>query len=232
MKRSNKIILGFFCALSVVFQIIFFINRQVLYEFGFAVGLGEKAESGLDILLLYLLVPLVFIVFFLSGSIHSLTHGYGKLLIIRNYSKTKLFLKNRLKSLIAVAVITVYQAVVYIPFNSTMLPLKDGIVQSLIMYFLVLNLIITAQGVLELYIAPHIANIVLFCYSYVSCFLVQSFKLSAPLRILMFPSLMFGTLNSSVTFDNTYYLYLISTILITAILIFIGIYKFKKTDIF
>ena len=230
--RRNKILLIFFFVLSVFFQISNFANRDKLYEFGFAVGLTEEVKSGLDLMLIYLLVPLIFIVFMMSGSIHNLTYGYGKLQIIRHYSKTKLFLKCIGKGVFETALITIFQATVYIPFNSTMLSLKCGIVQSLIMYFLVLNLITTLQCILELYITPHIANIVLFIYSYISCYIVQIFSVAPFLRILLFPSLLFGTLNSSVAFDNTYYLYIISVLLINILLVLIGIYKFKKTDIF
>lgn len=231
MKR-NKILLAVFFVISVFIQILYFENRKQLYEFGFAVGIEENIKSGLDITVMYLLVPIIFIIFMISDSIHNLTHGYGKLLIIRHYSKTKLFLENRLKNALTVVGITAFQTIVYIPFNNTMLSLKGGLVQVLLMYFLVLNLIVMMQGVLELFIAPHIANIVLFIYSYISCYFIQMFSLNSFFRILLFPSLLFGTLNSSVVFNNTYFIYLSSTIAISIILIFIGIYKFKKTDIF
>lgn len=213
-------------------QILYFANRNKLYEFGFAAGLSEEVKSGLDVMLIYLSVPLIFIVFLVSGGIHNLTKSYGKLQIIRHYSKTKLFLKSIGKGVFKAALITIFQTTVYVPFNSTMLPLKGGIIQSLVMYFLVLNLIITLQCVLELYIAPHIANIVLFIYSYISCYIVQIFSVAPFFRILLFPSLLFGTLNSSVAFDNTYYLYIISVLFISILLVMIGVSKFKKTDIF
>lgn len=231
MKR-NKILLAIFFVISVFIQILYFENRKQLYEFGFAVGIEENIKSGLDITVMYLLVPLIFIIFMVSGSIHNLTHGYGKLLIIRHYSKTKLFLENLLKNVLTVAGITAFQTLLYIPFNNIMLSLKGGLVQVLLMYFLVLNLIVMMQGVLELFIAPHIANIVLFIYSYISCYFVQMFSLNLFFRILLFPCLLFGTLNSSVIFDNAYFIYLISTITISIILILIGIYKFKRTEIF
>ena len=171
--RRNKILLIFFFVLSVFFQISNFANRDKLYEFGFAVGLTEEVKSGLDLMLIYLLVPLIFIVFMMSGSIHNLTYGYGKLQIIRHYSKTKLFLKCISKGVFQAAVITTFQATVYIPFNSTMLSLKGDIVQSLIMYFLVLNYSKYCAVYLQLYFLLYCSDF--FCSTLPKNFTVSKF---------------------------------------------------------
>lgn len=231
MKR-NKLILFVLFLVSMLIQIMYFKNRQQLYEFGFAAGISDKRSGDYSTSLMYLLVPILFIIFLVSGVIHNRTHGYGKLQIIRHYSKTKLFLKGLLKLGVAVAAITALQALLYIPVNSTMLPLEGNVVKIFIMYFLTLNLVVALQEVLELYIAPHIANIILIIFSYISCFIVQIFSAAPSIRILLFPSLLFGTLNSSTVFENTYYFYLASIIMMNVIVVVTGISKFKKTDIF
>lgn len=231
--KLNKILLGFFCILAIFIQISFFSNYGCHFENGFLIGLvNTEKGSDVSIVLMYLLIPILFIIFFNSGALHNLTNGYGKLLIIRNYSKTKLYLRNYIKIVITSILAVVCQLVIYYFCNDLFAPLKTGLSKSIVMYIVVLNLIITIQYVIELFIAPHIANVILFIYSFISYYTVQVATDSPIMKILLFPSLLFGMQNGAVDGDGIYNIYLTVMILFNIIAVTIGILKFKKTDIF
>jgi len=232
--KSNKILLGFFCILAIFIQISFFSNYGCHFQNGFLIGLVDTERgSHVSIVLMYLLIPVLFILFFNSNALHNLINGYGKLLIIRNYSKTRLFLKNYIKIIALTVGAVVAQLTFYYFFNDRFSPVETNLLKSIIMYFVVLNLILSVQYVLELFIAPHIANVALFIYLFVSYYIVQiTVESSVIMKILLFPSLLFGMQNGAVNGDSVYNLYLMIMILFNIITVTIGILKFKKTDIF
>lgn len=233
MKR-NKIFLSTFCIISVIIQIFHFRYSDIFFEYGFLIGINKTATyPSIGIALMYVLMPLLFIIFFNSGTLHNLTNGYGKLLIIRNYSKTRLFLKNYIKIIAASIVAVIVQLIIYYFCRNLFEPLSFDLIKSVIMYFVVLNLIFSVQCILELFVAPHIANIALFIYSFVSYYVVQiTAESSVIMKILLFPSLLFGMQNGAVSGETTYNIYLMTMVLFNIMTVTIGILKFKKTDIF
>ena len=79
------------------------------FQNAFMIGLAPS-DYGLEITkFLPLLLPVCFILFFTSGSIENLKQGYGKMLIVRNYSKTVLILKRCLNNFIALICIVLFQ---------------------------------------------------------------------------------------------------------------------------
>ena len=106
------------------------------FQNAFMIGLAPS-DYGLEITkFLPLLLPVCFILFFTSGSIENLKQGYGKMLIVRNYSKTVLILKRCLNNFIALICIVLFQFIIFFVARESMTPVESGTLKSLIMYFL------------------------------------------------------------------------------------------------
>ena len=206
----------------------------------FAIGLDNHLV-GKDIALnlVYVIAPILFIVFYSSGSVYDMTDGYGKLLIIRHYSKTKLYLKMCLKNLIISVAAAVIQSIIYICFNYGFPDVGTGVISSVCMYAFILNAILNLQGVLELIAPPHIANIIVFVFCFLSYYIVQNLPfytnimwVALVVKVLLFPGLLFGMQNGAVHNGSLYTFSLLVALVLNLITISIGIHKFKKTDIF
>ena len=232
MKKS-KVVLSAFFIISLFIQIMYFNNSDVFYQYGFAIGIDSSVKQ-LDIAinLIYVLLPITFIIFLLSGSVERLKSGYGKLLIIRNYSKTKLYLKNFIKNNIIILIIVFFQTVLYSSVHTMFKSSNGNIFKSIVIYYVVLSLIITIQCILELITMPHIANIIIFIYCYVSCFVAQITPNNIFVKILMFPCLLFGMQNGAIQGNDLYFVFLSVSIFLNTIITLLAILKFKKTDIF
>ncbi|MBQ7096158.1 MAG: DUF2705 family protein [Clostridia bacterium] len=232
MKR-DKVFLTFLFALSIFLQIYYFRGSPYYYEYGFSIGYSAeytRPDAGTE--LICVLLPLLFIIFLISGSISKLTDGYGKLWIIRNYSKSKLFLKNTYKNILIAAGATGLQVIVYYFFNDLFLPIEQGVGRSVLLYFLILHGIILLQSVLELYMQPHIANIGIFIFSFASYFTAHIMTQHPIVKIILFPCLLFGMENGAIDNKEIYSLYLTAAVLLNITLLIIGLIKFRKTDIF
>ena len=125
-----------------------------------------------------------------------------------------------------------FQIIAFLSFNKLLMPVENGMLQSIIMYFIVLHLIFMLQSFLELFISPQTANVALFIYCYISYFVAQIVTENVIIKILLFPCLLFGMQNGAVNGDNKYYLYLISAIVLNLLLMILSIQKFKRKDIF
>ncbi len=239
MKKNKLLFVAIFLA-SVLFQIMHFQNHDNFYRFGFAIGLDNNAV-GTDIALnlVYVIAPILFIVFYSSGSVYDMTDGYGKLLIIRHYSKTKLYLKMCLKNLIISIAATAIQSVIYLCFNYGFPDVGMRAVKSLCMYAFILNAILNLQGILELIAPPHIVNIIVFIFCFLSYYVVQNLPLYTDImwiemivKVILFPALLFGMQNGAVHNGSLYTIFLLVTLVLNFSAISIGIHRFKKTDIF
>lgn len=219
---------------AIILQIFTFCrDTYSSYEFGFAIGISAEYKTGNIIFtLINYMIPLIFILFFTSGSMQNLIQGYGKVLLVRNYSRTKLGVKQLFKNLITLLIIVLFQCSAILYFNRFLKNVKNGILESLIMYFVILSAIIMLQCLLEFYIPSHTVNTVLFIYSLVSYWIVQVTGNISVLKIILFPSLMFGMQNGALSGENIYYLFLCIGIILNTVLAVLCIRKFKKTDIF
>ena len=202
------------------------------FQNAFMIGLAPS-NYGLEITkFLPLLLSVCFILFFTSGSIENLKQGYGKMLIVRNYSKTVLILKRCLNNFIALICIVLFQFIIFFVARESMTPVESGTLKSLIMYFLTIFSLIVIQSLLEISIPAHIVNIGIFTYCFIAYYLVQNF-VDAPIwKMILFPSLMFGMQNGAVSGESIYYGYLLFIVVLNALCIFILNLRFKKTDIF
>lgn len=233
MKKTKLVSLVTLIA-AIILQIFTFCrDTYSSYEFGFAIGISAEYRSGNVVLtLINYMIPLIFILFFTSGSMQNLIQGYGKVLLVRNYSRTKLIVKQLFKNLLTLMIIVLFQCAAILYFNQFLKSVKSGILKSLIMYFVIMSAIIMLQCLLEFYIPSHTVNAVLFIYSLVSYWIVQVTGNISVLKIILFPSLMFGMQNGALSGENIYYLYLCIGIILNTVLAVLCIRKFKKTDIF
>lgn len=233
MKKSKLITLStLLCA--IIMQAFTFLNASgVYYENGFAIGISNQSKNydvAFNLVLIFL--PIVFILFFFSGTIQEITQGYGKLLIIRSYSKVKLILKRLFRNSGLLLLMVLLQCAVFLFVNSSLIRVEKGMFQSLIMYFIILHSIIMLQSFLELYITPQNTSIILLIYSFASYYIVQVTEENVLIKILLFPCLMFGMQNGAVSGENIYYVYLCIGVILNVILVLLCVHKFKKIDIF
>lgn len=228
---KSKLVLSIILIVACLAQ-LFSCVFQGNFQNAFMIGLAPS-DYGLEITkFLPLLLPVCFILFFTSGSIENLKQGYGKMLIVRNYSKTVLILKRCLNNFIALICIVLFQFIIFFVARESMTPVESGTLKSLIMYFLTIFSLIVIQSLLEISIPVHIVNIGIFIYCFIAYYLVQNF-VDAPIwKMLLFPSLMFGMQNGAVSGESIYYGYLLFIVALNALCIFILNLRFKKTDIF
>lgn len=233
MKKTKLVSLVTLAA-AIILQIVAFCHDPYSsYEFGFAIGISTEYKS-YDIIfsLINFMIPLVFILFFTSGSLQDLIQGYGKILLVRNYSRNKLIVKQLFKNMFSLLIIVLFQCAAIFYFNQFLKSVKSGILKSLIMYIVILSAIVILQCLLEFYMPSQNVNAILFIYSFVSCCIVQVTENIAVLKIILFPSLMFGMQNGALSGENTYYLYLCIGVILNIVLAVLCTRKFKKTDIF
>lgn len=237
---KNKLVVSVTLILSCILQLVSFYQAQgTYYENGFMIGILNEPTPFNGIVTTYvvvsmlpLMLPIFFILFFTSGSVQNLINGYGKLLIIRNYSKTVLILKQSLNNCIKLICIIFFQLLLFLLINKNLLSVENGMIKSLLMYFFTLNALILIQSLLEIYIPAHIVNIVIFIYCFFSYFLVQTVLHTPVAKIILFPCLMFGMQNGATDSENTYYFYFAAIIVINLLILSFIIRKFKKVDIF
>lgn len=231
MKNNKGLLL--IIAIVTLAQNIFFSSDDTYFSYYFALGYPlENYEFAMLIYIVLTIGPIIFISFYFSETIKKYTSGYGKLLLIRNYSKYKLFSKLCIKVAAETVLIVLIQFSVYLVHNGELRPIgTEQIIRSVFTYGLGLIAMAYLQMLIELFVDSTKAVIINSFYllaSYVSSFIVKS----KVIRLFLFPSFMFGCENGALTSGNKYY---ISVLIITvwiAILFLCGNIKFKRTDIF
>lgn len=110
---KSKLVLSIILIVACLAQ-LFSCVFQGNFQNAFMVGLAPS-DYGFEITkFMLLLLPVCFILFFTSGSIENLKQGYGKMLIVRNYSKTVLILKRCLNNFIALICIVLFQFIIFL----------------------------------------------------------------------------------------------------------------------
>lgn len=232
MKNSK--IVGIILMIVIVFQSVFFFGHDEFFIYTFAVGLkNEFSNTPSVIYILVLLSPVFFIYFYFSESIYRLTHGYGKIYIIRRYSKTKLLMKETGKTLIFLICIVLFQAVLAFVFKGDLQTLNTPIIiASICPYLLGIFVCALLQMHLEFYIEPQPAAIALCVYTFISYSAAKFIPDNFLIRIIFFPSLIFGELNGAIENISQYISAICFLAVLSVCLIFANIYKFKKSDVF
>ena len=234
MKRSKVIILIIILISYLLHGLCFYCTPKLYYENGFAVGIASNLKyTEVAFEIIYVMMHILFVLFFFNGTFGELKNGYSKLVVIRNYSKVKLMLKTILKNMGILGIIVFVHLLIFLLFNNYLQKINGGMEKTLILYFLVLNAIVCLQYLLEFFIPENAVVAILSIYSFLSYYLVQiSRENSLVMKIILFPSLMYGMQNEAITGNTLFYTYLSAAIVINIILSVIVIVKFKKTDIF
>lgn len=207
--NKNKTII-FFVFISVIIQNIAMVIIDCdNYYYSFATGLNIQQGTIKNFIPILLLIsPIIIETYLYCGEIYELSHGYGKLLIIRSYSKTKLIILSILNSATLLLLFILIQFFIYSISNRNMIQTTNyTILKSVLMYFIVnLNLILL-EYIIGQFLQVHISALLTILYVSVSCCLGYATKISK-LKILFFPSLMFGSLNGSIGNEKNYFIYM------------------------
>lgn len=235
MKNSK--IVGVFLLIAILIQNVYFLKTDSCFIYTFAFSLNTESNIIPNaITIMILLAPVFFIHFYFSEAIYRLTHGYGKIYIIRKYSKTKLLMKEIGKILIQLICIVCIQTALAYLFKGELNTLKPAVIAaSICSYFLGIFAVVLLQMYLEFRIAPQQAAIVSCVYAFVSYYAgaISTFIPNSYLiKLIFFPCLLFGSMNGA---NENIWQYIVSIcyLMILCIgLVFANIHKLKKSDIF
>ena len=169
MKRNKAV--GLFLMIIIIFQALYFLNDESLHLYSFAVGINRESKDAMDIITMAVfLVPVFFMHFYFSETLYNLTHGYGKLYIIRQYSKTKLIIKQIVKIFLSVLVITAFQIITSFIFSASLKSVQAGnMIRCVSIYIICIFTMQMLQMMLEYFLKPEQAAIICCAYALVSC---------------------------------------------------------------
>lgn len=211
-----------------------------LYELPFAscLMIFESQKANI-ILMLYTILPIPFILFIFSGMTKELTEGCGKLWIIRNYQKEKLYLKIIGSCAVELFVVVICQVFVFsINQRNWKSILVNEIGQIMVIYYLGILEIVLLQSVLELFIDVSYANLITNIFLVGSLWLGNIFLPIEKMKwigLLLFPNMLFGGRNGIIRQETIHieYDYLLCYLVFLIILSGgVFILKFNKKDIF
>lgn len=232
MKKSK--FAGIILMIVIVFQSVFFFLNSQFFICTFAVGLKTEHSNFPNVIYIFALLSAVFFVYFyFSETVYRLTHGYGKMYIIRKYSRTRAMLKETGKVLLSLICIVLFQTVLAFLLKGNLRSLNTPIIiASICAYLLGVFVCVLIQMHLEFYIEPMPAVIALCVYTFLSYYAAKFIPDNFLIKIIFFPSLMFGEINGVVENIGQYIASICFLTALSVCLIFANIYKFKKSDIF
>lgn len=229
MKRTSLIVI--FLLVSVTQNIMFYmqdINSQS-FVIGFPDGLNEFSNL---ILLFILFAPLVIIFFFFSGSLQDLTNGYGKLVIIRNYSKNILLMKVIFKSLIETFFIISIQTFESYMFRTQNIFFDLSFIKSLCVYFVTVFSLVVMEMLIELNTDAQYACLAVIIYTFVSYSLKKIALNSLIIKVIFFPCVLFERFPEARIFEKNFLLLIILLIFVNLFLIILTLKRFRNIDIY
>lgn len=220
---------------SLVIQ-MYFMNGLIpdIYEMPFITAMpGNEMISqntyNLCIGLCY--IPIPFILFIFSNDIKELLAGYGKILIIRNYSKRLMMIKAIIKAMLQITIIILIMWIFQNIFltNTHRYSLQSQI-YCIILYILTFSSLVVLQYVLELFFSSQISNIIANFYIILSLLLWHpTVEVNAHLSKILFINLAYVNRNGGI---DAFYKNMLFILLILLTLIIICIETFSKKDIF
>lgn len=222
--------------------LIIIMQKAVLSSFGdesgryiFASGLKLSNDNSVDATkTLFLLFPIFLLIFIMGGKIQDVEKGYWKLLIIRNVSKKRLYLRLCYKKCIQVLMFVVMEILWYtwnpIGFSRR---LKIDVIMF-VCYYMTLMAMVMIQSFLELYWQSTHVMICLLVYMTLAVFIGEYFQIKTShffAMLFTFPNLLFGYRNGCLGGGN-----IILSIGILLLLnlgcIIISVRKYQKVDIY
>lgn len=201
-------------------------------ELMFMIGIPKLDESFNILSLMSMLFPILLMTFLFNEKIHNLISRSGKLYVVRSYSKTKLIIKSIFMSCLEIVVLTLVGFLIYSVFPGKLYNVKpQSIVLSFVMFVCVNIGVVLVEYMLQYFFNTGYTTLIICLFIFIGCSVGLQTK-SEMLRMILFPTLMFGLYNGAV-FDVAIYVFnLLAVMIINIILLFCNIYKFKNSDVF
>ncbi|WNB92538.1 DUF2705 family protein [Bacillus sp. NEB1478] len=169
--------------LTMVVQVLFMNDFDTLYSsFPFLDGVPITPSYSLEtIFLLYWFLPIVAMSFYFSGSCSDNLKHYGKILITRNYSRSRWMLNQYFSVLIVLLTFCLIQFIIFslLFINETTSLQPVAAIKLFIMYFFTLSTLFSFQLALELYLSPQLSQLIVNGYIVVSVLFTQQIYNSA-----------------------------------------------------
>ncbi|MFY9197773.1 MAG: DUF2705 family protein [Acutalibacteraceae bacterium] len=156
-----------FVVISIMIQkLLLDMTNMEYYGYYFLSGVPITANYAIHNLCLALwFFPVYFILQVSSGKLYNLFHGYGTLLIVRNYSKLTLICKHIFKLFFDMLIVLIFQVIVININNPYISNVKTtDIIRMIIIYFFTFIVLLLIQTYLELYIEHNIATLIINIY--------------------------------------------------------------------
>ena len=228
MKNKWLNIILIICMI-IMQRVVIQMSGYEVYQLPFASTLFifDNPTSNL-VQILYAYIPLPFVLFYFSGNAREITTGYGKLWLIRSYSRERLYLKNAILSAAKLACIVIGQTIIFLICDGTWNDLSSiKLIQVIVTYFVGVWTLVQLQFLLELFMDASISKII-------GNNVLINRDLSR-IGVMLFPNMLFGTRSGIIYQKNIYVRYEASityVIILLVILNIISIIKYKKTDIY
>lgn len=237
--KQNKRLVAFLLCVAVGFHFVSILRLpEAFYQHSFFVGLSRNYDFSVQVMGLYwlfILGPLAFMLFYESGSMEDILYGYGKLMIIRRYSKTKLLLRVEGKLLLETLVFVAVQGGLSLLLGGKLEPVEQGLFPALAVFFLMTFLLLQLQLYLEFFFPSNVVTLGILAYLFSSCYMAQGLQLwqRAPGALfLLFPALLYGEQNGATHGEAIFPAALVFAVVANGILFFASKRRFSKIDIF
>lgn len=235
MKHSKTSI--FLILVTVIMQNVIVVHtgyQDFNYTFAFGLPLAKNIKSFLP--LCNMILPVFIFSFMVSDMSEQLIHGYGKLLLVRNFSKRNLLNISIIRSCILLLIIIIFQIFLYSIHHTGLKDVSFNIVfKAFFIYYLVNVCLIELEHLMGMLFGMQLGSLISIVYIFISS-CMGYLNQSLIIKISCFPCLMFGILNGTLN-ENMYgsSSYSISIVIIACI--FSGIYMInaiilKNKDIF
>lgn len=223
--------------MAILAQYVFMRTADIFeQQLPFITGLIRADTIGGNIVaIMYTISTVPFILLIFSHDVYRLLSGYGNLLVIRSYSKSKLLVRLIVRScgkLLIIMCIYLFIFEIFPDDRWCRLEFIAGI-KVLISYYLMLSDLVLLMYVAELIISPQVSYILTVIYFTSSLLIYTGSDSDYSVRsMLMFPNLGYGlrngalALQSSVQYTHTVF----SLFVLGIILIIISLHRIKKID--
>jgi hypothetical protein len=205
--------------------------------------LGVEPETIYIVLLMWYVV-FVSLSFYFLGNVSENLHGFGKYMLIRNFSKTKFILNQYIAIAVKLLGFLFLQAGVYYLVATIMRHQTSGpvdvsqLIKASFIYYLTLLVLLLLQMMLELFVTPQ--NSLLFVNMYVVFSIVLAgvlftFKRMQPLLYVLIPNFMMSLRTDILNgqhFTIHYSMAVIVLFLLLAAIIGLSMQRIKTKDIF
>ena len=226
MKKYNSNIIIFLFV--VIIQNVFFYYIR-LNPFSYLIGFNLEILPFFSVYTLLLIAPTVMIIFLFNETISNYLHGYGTLLIVREYSKYKILMKIQLNSFVVISILSFLEMLPSIVVYRS-LPLSN-IYKALIIYIIGSFALVLLEFYLEMFIQSQYLSLILCGYLLFSYFAKKIAVDNILIQILFFPSMLFEGYNKVTGAGLDFNKSILILLFIIVALISLNLRKFKTKDI-